>query len=122
MYHGVMTAKGDTGCYVSMLKEDKARFNRVAEEMRMTQKAALGQLITWFQAQEPMIRSLVMGHIPDEFFGNMVDLLYYQQHGLDPFVSSKRAVIAAAQLEDVAARTSAEQGDSVAIHQAESGR
>ena len=107
MYPELMASKEESTVQVTMARDDKKVFDRLAKELGMTQKAAFGQLITWFQAQEPMIRSLVMGHIPEEYAGDIIELMYRRRLETQGDAARAREVVARAK-----ARTEAQRQDS----------
>lgn len=65
---------------IDMSEEAKATLGQIWKDAGMTQRAALLRIFTWFLKQEPMVRSLVLGHIPPEDSGDIIDLMYRRRH------------------------------------------
>ena len=78
-----MASKEESTVSVTMDRDDKVKFDTILSELRMTQKAALGQLITWFQRQEPMLRAIVMGHVPEDYAGDIIEVIYNRRQQLE---------------------------------------
>lgn len=65
---------------IDMSVEAKAVLSKIWTDAGMTQRAALLRIFNWLLSQEPLVRSLVLGHIPPEDAGDIIELLYRRRH------------------------------------------
>jgi len=64
---------------VSLSDEAKFRLNEIVDACGMKQKLALGRILEWFVRQEPLVRAMVLGQIPADDTGDLIDLLHQRR-------------------------------------------
>ena len=65
---------------VAMSNEAKRLLDEIVASFDMKQKAALGRILSWFTQQDPMVQALVLGHIPEDYVADVVELMYRRLH------------------------------------------
>ncbi len=60
--------------------EAKRRLAEVAESLGMKQQELLGRLLEWYTEQDRLVQLIAVKQIPEDYTGDVVDLLYRKRH------------------------------------------
>ncbi|MHC4697536.1 MAG: hypothetical protein ACYTFA_12420 [Planctomycetota bacterium] len=69
-------AKEERTVNATITPDADALLNQIVADFKMHKKHAFGRLLIWFTEQEPMVQSLVLGYVPDDYAGDVIELIY----------------------------------------------